>query len=373
MESLGQKFKTSREALGFTVDQVARDTHISKRFIVSLEDENFDQFPGDTYIIGFIRNYADYLGLDQGELVNLYKNFKIQEQPIPIEELLYKKSRKPLIFTLLGIVVLAGLAGGAYVFFLNNPFAATRPERTEKPAAVSAAPLQYTLEDEALEQSFGQGDEILVKRQEADYTLRVEKIENTVLLLAPVENLSLQEGEEAYIQLTPQGETLKVICRSIQRGEQPKAVLFFDKYLQVPTEASAASDVAAAPPQAVGSTNEPSRLKRPQVIMESPSQSSFAIEIEFRGYCLFRYMADGQTREERYFRRGETFRTDVRREIRLWYSNAGSLRARIAGNEIEFGKPGEVGASVLRWVQAAAAPGARRAGAGYRLELVPMY
>jgi hypothetical protein len=77
-------------------------------------------------------------------------------------------------------------------------------------------------------------------------------------------------------------------------------------------------------------------------------------------------MADNQPREERYFRRGETFRTDVNREIRLWYSNAGSLRARISGNEIEFGKPGEVGAVLIRWAAA-------ETGRGYRLEVIPMY
>ncbi len=77
-------------------------------------------------------------------------------------------------------------------------------------------------------------------------------------------------------------------------------------------------------------------------------------------------MTDGQNREERYFRKGETFRTDVRNEIRLWYSNSGSLRARISGKEIEFGKPGEVGASQLTWVQDGQ-------GGPHRLELIPMY
>jgi hypothetical protein len=179
----------------------------------------------------------------------------------------------------------------------------------------------------------------------------------------------LQEGQEAYIRLAPQGETLKVICRSIDRKGQAKTVLFFDKYLQAPAAGTAEAAVSTAPVStvtAIGSTNEPTRVKRSQTIMEAPSQQSFTIEVEFRGYCLFRYMTDNQTREERYFRRGETFRADVRREIRLWYSNSGSLRARIAGNEIEFGKPGEVGASVMRWVQA-------DTGRGYKLELIPMY
>jgi cytoskeletal protein RodZ len=372
MESLGQKFKTAREERGFTIDQVARDTHIAKGYIASLEEENFENFPGDTYIMGFIRNYADYLGLEPSELVALYKNLKIQEQPIPLEKLLQRKSPKPFIFITVGLLVLLGLAAGGYFLFFRSqdrPLAQARSEKKENPVEASGVvPVQYTMGEEAVEQSFGQGDEIIVKRQEASYTIKIEKIEDTVFLLAPVENMNLREGEEAYIRLAPQGETLKVICRGIERAGEPKAVLFLDKYLAAPGEGTrtASTETAAAPTSAIGSTNEPSRVKRSRVILEASSPQSFTIEVEFRGYCLLRYMTDNQTREERYFRRGETFRTDLRREIRLWYSNSGSLRARISGNEIEFGKPGEVGASLIRWVQA-------ETGRGYRLELVPMY
>ncbi|MCL1817699.1 MAG: helix-turn-helix domain-containing protein [Spirochaetaceae bacterium] len=368
MESLGEKFKIAREQRGFTIDQVARDTHIAKRYIAALEEENFEQFPGDTYIMGFLRNYADYLGMESAELANLYRNMKIQEQPIPIEELLQKKSSMPLVFAVAGIVLLLGLAAGGYFLFLRDRLGEAQPEtprieKTEAPVSSAALPVQYTMDEEAVEQAFGEGDELIVRRGETSYTLKIERIESTVLLLTPEENMNLQEGEETYIRLSPQGETLKVICRGIQKAEPPRAVLFFDKYLQSP--ATAAAQSAPESTAAIGSTNEPSRVKRTQVIMEASSPQPFTIETEFRGYCLFRYVTDSQTREERYFRRGETFRTDLRREIRLWYSNAGSLRARISGNEIEFGKPGEVGAAVIRWTQA----GAR----SYRLELIPMY
>jgi cytoskeletal protein RodZ len=373
MESLGQKFKTAREERGFTIDQVARDTHIAKSYIAALEEENFERFPGDTYIMGFIRNYADYLGLEPSELVSLYKNLKIQEQPIPLEKLLQKKSTNPLVFIAAGLLILFGLAAGGYFLFFRNqerPLVQANAEKKEKPAEASTeaeVPARYTMGEEAVEQSFVQGDEIIVKRQEASYTIKIEKIEDEVFLLAPVENMNIREGEEAYLRLAPQGETLKVICRGIERGSRPKAVLFLDKYLPAPEEGTpAASTEAAAPTSAIGSTNEPSRVKRSRVILEAPSRQPFTIEVEFRGYCLLRYMTDNQTREERYFRRGETFRTDLRGEIRLWYSNSGSLRARISGNEIEFGKPGEVGASLIRWVQA-------EADRGYRLELIPMY
>ena len=374
MESLGEKFKTARELRGFSVDQVARDTHIAKRFISALEEENFAQFPSDTYTMGFIRNYAEYLGMDPAEIVTLYKNLKIQEQPVPIEELLQKKSsKKPFVFAGAGVLLVLAIAAGGYFLFLRDrPAGETRQVNTAKaenkgaPASSAAVPVKYTMGAEAIEQAFGEGDELIVKRDDASYTLKIEKIEKTVLIIAPQENMNLQEGEEAYIKLSPQGETLKVVCRSIKKSEKPKALLFFDKYLQAPVAAQNTPQSPAAPSAAIGSTNEPSRVKRTQVIMEAASPQPFTIETEFGGYCLFRYVADSQTREERYFRRGETFRTDLRREIRLWYSNSGSLRARISDKDIEFGKPGEVGAALIRWTQA-------EAGKSYRLELVPMY
>ena len=100
MESLGDKLRAEREQRGSSIEQVARDTNIAKRFLVALEEENFEVFPGETYLLGFLRNYADYLGLDAENMVTLFRNFMIQEQPVPIDELLVKKSRSPIIAVL---------------------------------------------------------------------------------------------------------------------------------------------------------------------------------------------------------------------------------------------------------------------------------
>jgi cytoskeletal protein RodZ len=373
MEALGQKLKNSREEKGATIDQVARDTHIAKRYIAALEEEAFEVFPGDTYVLGFLRNYADYLGLDSQELLNLYKNLRIQEQPAPIDELLERRTIPPIVFIAAGVFLVAVLAVGGFFLF--------RGSGTKDAQTVKTVPLakQYAFQDEILEQSFIPGDEILVSRNGNSYVIKIEKIAGTVGLIGPVDKLSLKQGEEVFVELTPKGETLKVLCRSIQRNEKPPtAVLRIDKNIQspsadrvvnspssetVPGTAAATSAGSSVP---IGSSSEMSRIRRSQVILEAAARAPFILEAEFRGYCLFRYESDNQNREERYFRRGETFRTDVRNEIKLWYSNSGSFRVRISGKEIEFGKPGEVGASLIKWVQ-------NETGGGFRLELIPMY
>ena len=114
MESIGDKLKNQREQKGYSVEQIARDTNIAKRYLEALEAEDFAVFPGDPYLIGFLRNYADYLGIDPDEMVSLYRNFQIQSQPVPMDELLVSKNRKPYFLIFGGIVIIAALVVGGY-------------------------------------------------------------------------------------------------------------------------------------------------------------------------------------------------------------------------------------------------------------------
>ena len=95
MESIGEKLRLARERNNLTIDQIARETHVAKRFLKALEDEDFATFPGETYALGFLRNYAEYLGLSPDELVGIYRNIKIQEQPLPMNELLETRPKVP--------------------------------------------------------------------------------------------------------------------------------------------------------------------------------------------------------------------------------------------------------------------------------------
>ena len=67
VESLGDKLRTARESKGYTYSHVGRETNIAIRYIEALENEDFSKFPGEPYILGFLRNYGEYLGLDVDE------------------------------------------------------------------------------------------------------------------------------------------------------------------------------------------------------------------------------------------------------------------------------------------------------------------
>ena len=47
MEPIGQKFKDARKEKGLFIEQVSRETNISKKYIEAIEEENFGDFPGE--------------------------------------------------------------------------------------------------------------------------------------------------------------------------------------------------------------------------------------------------------------------------------------------------------------------------------------
>ena len=93
MNSIGEKLRAAREAKRLTIKDVVKDTNINPLYIDALEEEDFDKFPSETYIIGFLRSYTEYLKLDTDEIIQAYKGYKIGESITPIEEL--TKPTKP--------------------------------------------------------------------------------------------------------------------------------------------------------------------------------------------------------------------------------------------------------------------------------------
>ncbi|HPQ51978.1 MAG TPA: helix-turn-helix domain-containing protein, partial [Spirochaetota bacterium] len=99
MESIGEKLRNAREAKKLSLKDVARETNIPPRYVEALEDEEFERFPGETYVIGFLRSYVDYLKLDSDEFIQAYKGYKIGESATPIEELT-RPTRSPMLINL---------------------------------------------------------------------------------------------------------------------------------------------------------------------------------------------------------------------------------------------------------------------------------
>jgi len=386
MESIGEKLKTAREEKGYSPDQVARDTNIARRFILAMENEDFEVFPGDTYLIGFLRNYADYLGLDPNRIINLYRNMKIQEQPIPMEALIRGRRKGPggklILFVLSGLLVLSGAGYGIYTLLQGTPETEAQLVQEEaSPEAESDIENAYEMSEEIVARRFRNGQSVIVHMSEGKIPVTIEGIEDKVTLKSPAGSNDIRLGESLSLDLTLDGvEDLLVEVQDIDRSGET-AVIRFDRGVGRRTETQEtaaietgetdtteeAGEIAetAGAVEYIGTAAEGREVSE-QVILSADNVEAFRLSVVFRGYSLVRYLKDNQIREQRYFNKDDTFQLDVNREVMLWISNAGSFQAQIAGRELSFGNPGEVSARIIRWEQ-------EEDSGRYQLKMLPVY
>ena len=69
VSGIGEQLRAAREARGLSLAQVAAETRIPQRQLVSIEAGDWARLPGRTYAVGFSRTYARLLGLDPGAVV----------------------------------------------------------------------------------------------------------------------------------------------------------------------------------------------------------------------------------------------------------------------------------------------------------------
>jgi cytoskeleton protein RodZ len=74
MFEIGASLREARARRQLSYDQVEAETKIRAKYIRCMEDEQFDVLPSGTYVRGFLRTYADYLGLDGQLYVDEYSS-----------------------------------------------------------------------------------------------------------------------------------------------------------------------------------------------------------------------------------------------------------------------------------------------------------
>ena len=68
-DHVGAFLCATRMRLGGDLQEIARVLRIRYGYLVAIEDGRYEDLPGSAYSIGFVRAYADYLGLDGDEIV----------------------------------------------------------------------------------------------------------------------------------------------------------------------------------------------------------------------------------------------------------------------------------------------------------------
>ncbi|NKB49677.1 MAG: DUF4115 domain-containing protein [Alphaproteobacteria bacterium] len=120
-EHVGAFLREARQTTGRSVAEVATSLRIRTKFVQSIEDGRYEDLPGQTYAVGFVRSYADYLGLDTEALITQFKTESRNAEshpdlafPVPTTVGWFPTGKIVAICALLAVAVFAGW------FFLQN-------------------------------------------------------------------------------------------------------------------------------------------------------------------------------------------------------------------------------------------------------------
>jgi hypothetical protein len=80
---IGSSLRDARVRKGLDLTELEAETKIRAKYLRALEEERFELLPGDTYVKGFLRIYAERLGLDGQLYVDEYNSrFSLGEEPV---------------------------------------------------------------------------------------------------------------------------------------------------------------------------------------------------------------------------------------------------------------------------------------------------
>jgi Helix-turn-helix domain/RodZ C-terminal domain len=122
---IGSSLRDARERQGLDFPELEQLTKIRPKYLRALEDERFDILPAPTYVKGFLRSYAEALGLDGQPFVDEFNSrFAIGEDEVVVRTRRVPASRpdrtgresRIAVLALLGIAVLTALVIAAWRF-----------------------------------------------------------------------------------------------------------------------------------------------------------------------------------------------------------------------------------------------------------------
>ena len=145
MESIGEILREARHQRHASLEDASRATRIKMEILEQLEADEFDRLAAPTYTKGFLRLYAEYLGLDSQSLVDAYLRSQggLRRQGLHMETDKAIRARKPrelqlpirsvgLVVAGLTLAVLAVVVGKSVLSRRGSPAAqtSTTPQTT---------------------------------------------------------------------------------------------------------------------------------------------------------------------------------------------------------------------------------------------------
>ncbi|PKL17475.1 MAG: hypothetical protein CVV49_10955 [Spirochaetae bacterium HGW-Spirochaetae-5] len=364
MESIGDRLRQAREAKKLTVKNVAIDTNMAPTYIEALEDEDFDKFPGETYIIGFLKTYSEYLKLDPDEMVMLYKGYKIGESATPLEELtrptrpqaitnilaLYDRYRNLIFFAgvaLVSVLVIWGvwamnrsdvsIDGSDSVSQIKKSY-----EESQNSSIKNIKSLQLSNDKGFTLVYKGEAVQFLVENKEVVFLLKeIGDNKVTVNFLNDDKDIVIEMDKQVPVTLVECPREVLLTLKGLTES-RAKVMIELGRDLKAELNAAAAlSQNSDVKPVTEGDNT--------RVIAQNNKSLKIVFEVKFIQKSFIEIYLDGNRKQRGFMPAGSVERWEASEYIQMKIGNAGGIKSTINGKEFTFGKPGQVANKIITW------------------------
>jgi cytoskeleton protein RodZ len=150
---IGNSLREARLRQGLDLPRIEEATKIRGKYLRALEEERFEVLPGDTYVKGFLRTYADYLGLEGQLYLDEYNSRFTTAEEAPVAQSTAPKRRSRPVESNFVVVALAGIVAVTVLVVVGLREAGSDPPND--PPIVPATTGQTTTESTATESTGG--------------------------------------------------------------------------------------------------------------------------------------------------------------------------------------------------------------------------
>ena len=95
LTGIGAALRDARLGRALSIDECQRATRISRRYLEALEEEDFGALPAPVFARGFLRSYAQFLGVDPTTLVQRFPGEPRPTEALPAAGVLGQPPRRP--------------------------------------------------------------------------------------------------------------------------------------------------------------------------------------------------------------------------------------------------------------------------------------
>lgn len=368
MESIGEKLRQTRESKKLSLKDVSLETNLAPTFIEALEQEDFDKFPSETYILGFLKTYSEFLKIDADEMIQLYKGYKIGESQTPIEELT-RPTVSPFImnmrsyferyrnFIYFGGIAIASLlliwgiwkvsGSGVDIDESDSVVQIKKEYEDSQNSSIKNIKSLQLANDKGFTLVYkGEAVQFLVENKEVVFLLK-EVTDNKVVLsfLNDEKEMKLDLDQPVTVSLK---ECPREIVMTLKGLTESRAKIMIELGQTLAAETKTEDVNSGVKPVLEGDNTK--------VIAQSNKSLKIVFEVKFIQKSFIEIYLDGTRKQRGFMPAGTVEKWEASENIQVKIGNAGGIKATINGKEYVFGRAGQVANKTITWKKDVANP-----------------